>query len=74
MIAAPAARITQRDTFHKVQCLATGLYLRIRTSGRITLTDDRRCTWFPSRHVAIETISRLGNGIAEHVEVSRCDA
>jgi len=73
--AAPAARITQRGTFFKVRCLRTDLHLRIRRNGRVTLTDDRRCTWFTSRFLAIETVSALlGPAVAEQVEVERYDA
>lgn len=73
--AAPAAaRITQRDTFHKVRCVQTDLYLRFhpRRRDRVRLTTAALCTWFTTRSQAEQHISLVLGPAA--VEIERCDA
>lgn len=70
VVAAPAARITQRDSFHRVQCLNTGRYLRFRKST-VELTSRELATWFPSYTLAVDTVSRRLGACA--VEIERHD-
>lgn len=74
MVSAVAARITQRGSFHKVQCLVSGRYVRFPRNPHapVRLTSADLCTWFPSYALAVDTVcARLG---ACAVEIERHDA